>query len=367
MLPLPPAPNPWIESLPTPKTIIGPHNVPAGDLILHLGEAWYPPAPAVLAELAALGAGIQRYPDSQSEQLREGLAGYLGRGIRPDQIITGNGSDAIIDQLVSAYAGPDRAVLAPTPTFFVYGASAVLRRAPIITDGRHAQAAGFALNLEAILAPSAVPKAILFLANPNNPTGDFTPIETVRQLVANTSALVVIDECYHEFAAETALDLVAEFPNLVILRSLSKSFALAGLRLGYAVAHPQIIAHLARIDQTFSVNLAAQRCALAALGALDYYRPLFTRTIALRAQWQTTLEKLGLRVFPSRANILLADYGAFGPGNLATALRALGVHVADFHERPGVRHCIRLTVDTEPALARCTDALRIALARNLAR
>ena len=356
-----PSPNLWIETLPTPKLIIGPHLAPRADLLLHLGEAWYPPAPAVRAELLGLGPAISRYPDSQSLELRQQLATYLGHGLGMEQIMTGNGSDALIDQLVSAYAGPDRAVVAPAPTFFVYGLSAIQRRAPLRTTGRRNQAEGFALDVETLLAEAAAHPGIIFLANPNNPTGDLIPSEIIAQIAENTRALVVVDECYQEFSEATCLSLIAKFPNLVILRSLSKSFALAGLRIGYAIAHPQVIETLAKIDQTFSVNFAAQRCAVAALGALDYYRPLFARTISLREQWCAALGSLGLRIFPSRANILLADYSAVGSGNLAVALRAQGIHVADFHERPGLRQCVRITVDDEPALTRLVPALRSAL------
>ena len=162
-----PSPNLWIETLPTPKLIIGPHLAPRTDLLLHLGEAWYPPAPAVRAELLGLGPAISRYPDSQSLELRQQLATYLGHGLGMEQIMTGNGSDALIDQLVSAYAGPDRAVVAPAPTFFVYGLSAIQRRAPLQTTGRRNQAEGFALDVETLLAEAATHPGIIFLANPD--------------------------------------------------------------------------------------------------------------------------------------------------------------------------------------------------------
>ena len=349
-----PQPHLWIDALPAPKPIPGPHCTAPGDLLLHLGEAWYPPAPAVVETLAGLANHLPHYPDSLCHGLREALAGYCGHGVTAEHLLVGNGSDGLIDLLVRAYAGPDRPVVAPAPTFFVYGHSAALAQAPLLTTGRRGQAEGFGLNL----AQLPTRPSVLFLANPNNPTGDFTPLATLRALAeAQPETLLVIDECYYEFAGETALPLLADHPNVVILRSLSKSFALAGLRVGYAVAHPEIIATLTKVDQTFSVNVAAQACALAALESLDHYQPLFQRTQELRAQWTKQLTAAGLHVFPSRANILLCDTRALSPEPLAPRLREQGIYVADFHQRPGVEGCVRVTVGDEAALARVLAAM----------
>ena len=188
---------------------------------------------------------------------------------------------------------------------------------------------------------------------------------TVARIAAATRALVVVDECYHEFAGQTALELLAEHPNLVILRSLSKSFALAGLRVGYAVGHPAVIEAVARVDQTFTVNAVAQQCACAALHALDYYRPLFAQTARLREEWQQVLASYGLKVFPSEANILLADYSAVSSDNLASLLKTRGVHVADFHARAGIKSAFRLAVGRREDLPRFGAALAETLATRI--
>ena len=346
----PPLPNDWIAPLPPSARTVGPHNAPADALLLHLGEAWYAPAPAVLSSLASLDSRLGRYPDSVSTDLTKALAAYAG--VDPAQVVVGNGSDGLIDLIVTAYAGPDRSVVAPAPTFFVYGATAALRRAPLLTSGRRAQAEGFAFDVEVFLAGLPPNPGVIFLANPNNPTGGLIESTDLARIAAATSALVVVDECYFEFAGVTALDLLRAHPNLLILRSLSKSFALAGLRVGYALGHPEVVQTLAKVDQVFSVNVAAQVAGLAALGALDYYRPLFARTAELRSQWSESLSGLGLRVFPSAANILLADYSALTSENVAPILREKGVLVADFHARPGLQNCFRVAVDEEPALRR---------------
>lgn len=353
-----PLPNPWVDALPAPKPMAGPHRSAPGDLLLHLGEAWYPPAPSVLKALATLDGRVARYPDPLSEELRHELASYCGHGLTAESILIGNGSDGLIDLLVSAYAGPERPVAAPAPTFFVYGHSAALRRAPFVASGRKNQAEGFAFSPELFLEALPPEAGVIFLASPNNPTGDVLDLELIRHLAERTRALLVIDECYFEFCGETALSLLAEHPHLVILRSLSKSFALAGLRSGYAIAHPSVIAALAKADQTFSVNVAAQLASVAALRALDYYRPLFARTVALREAWSIALRELGLKVLPSRANILLVEYAHLHPEPLAPKLREAGIHVADFHDRPGLRGAFRVSVDERSELDRVVRALR---------
>jgi len=349
----PPLPNDWIAPLPSAARTVGPHNAPADALLLHLGEAWYSPAPAVLAELASLGSRLGRYPDSISSDLTKVLATYAG--VEPAQVVVGNGSDGLIDLIVTAYAGPDRPVVAPAPTFFVYGATAALRRAPLITSGRRAQAEGFTFDVDAFLAGLPPNPGVVFLANPNNPTGGLIESADLARIAAATSALVVVDECYFEFAGVTALDLLKDHANVLILRSLSKSFALAGLRVGYALGHPEVVQTLAKVDQVFSVNVAAQTGALAALRALDYYRPFFARTAELRTLWSEALTGLGLRVFPSAANILLADYSALTSENVAPILREKGVLVADFHARPGLQGCFRVAVDEAPVLRRFVE------------
>ncbi len=352
----PPAAHPWINALPSPKPIVGPHNAAATDHLLHLGEAWYPAAPSVVQTLRDCVSLLPRYPDSLSIKLREALATYTGSTL--ENIIIGNGSDGLIDLLITAYAGPENPVVAPAPTFFVYGHAAALRQATLLTVGRRDQAAGFTFDTDAFIAALPERPSVIFLASPNNPTGDLIPLADIDRIASATTGIVVIDECYYEFAGETAQSLLAKHANLVILRSLSKSFALAGLRLGYAIAHPAIIETLAKVDQTFAVNAVAQACAITALASLDsYYRPLFEQTIALRGQYSAALAQRGLRVFPSRANILLADYSTYRSAPLAPALQQQGVHVADFHDRGMIKNCVRITVGDEPSLTALVQAL----------
>ena len=343
--------------MPAAEWIVGLHNAASGDLLLHLGEALaLKPAPAVLETLATLGSRVKRDLDTYSSELRRELATYCGNGITEENVYVGNGSDWLIDLLMACFAGPERAVVAPAPTFFVYGQSAGARAAHVRLVGRRPQEEGFALERRRPHRGSGeADEHRLSPASPNNPTGDLIDVSTVARIAESTEALVVIDECYYEFAGKTVLRLLAKHANLCILRSLSKNFALAGLRAGYLIAHPGVIDAVTRADQTFAVNVAAQVCAVAALRSLDYYSPLFSRTATLRKEMASRLTKAGLKVFPSKANILPAEYSSSEP--LAPKLRERGIHVADFHARPGLERCIRVTVDERPAIERLCAAV----------
>lgn len=352
-----PLPNPWLDALPQRRTIPNPRTAEHGALLLHLGEAWYPPAPTVYAQLPTILADLQRYPDSSSQELREAISLYCGHGITPENIIIGNGSDGLIDLLAGGFASRDRAIVAPIPTFFAYGNAAISRQISLVTSGRCDRQGGYALDVDDLLAKLPPAPGIIFLANPNNPTGETISVEIIARIAASTSALVVIDECYFEFSQVTALPLLRGFANVVILRSLSKSFALAGLRIGYAIADHSVIETLMRIDQTFSVNVVGQRCANIALQFLDYYRVRFAETISLRAEWQASLSDLGLRVFPSKANIMLVDYGEVASFNVAQALRSRSIYVADFHSHNGVQFAFRVAVADRDSLRWFSTAL----------
>lgn len=351
-----PLPNTWLCALPDPPQILGPHCAD-DEILLHLGEAWYPPSPAVIGVLSS-NLPVHRYPDSRSQQLREALAEYCGKDISANHIVVGNGSDALIDLIISAYADLERPVVAPAPTFFAYASSAISRHIDVVTTGRHGREQSFSLDADLLIRSLPPTTGVVFIASPNNPTGEYVPIETIRQIALATTGVVVVDECYYEFAGETALTLIEECRNVVILRSFSKSFALAGLRVGYAVADPSITSVLSKVSQTFPVNILAQKCAIAALSSLDYYRPLFAKTLDLRSKWQSALTGLGFNALLSRANIMLIEYSNIFGNNLSLALRNERIHVADFHVRGDIRDSIRLSVHTLEILDRVIASLK---------
>lgn len=359
--PLDPLILPWIRERPVPGPIPGWHQDLASPLFLHLGEAWFSPSPKVLEALAAAASRVHCYPDTLCLELRRKVADYVGHGLGPEHVIIGNGSDGLIELLAKVAVAPGDAVLAPAPTFFVYGHATCLHGGQVLDSGRADQAEGFRFEASQVIAALTPNTRLVFIASPNNPTGDAVSLEEVGRILDRSSCLVVVDECYHEFHGESVVPLLLAHPRLIVLRSFSKSFALAGLRVGYALAHPRVIQMLERADLTFAVNGFAQAAALAALDDLDYYQDRFARTKAHRAGLARKLAALGLNVFPSQANILLVDYGTRHTGNVAAELARMGVYVADYHAKGRVRHCFRCSVVDDPGQDRLIAGLRTLL------
>ena len=345
-------PNLYLNSLPPPPTIPGPHTGNPDALYLHLGEAWYPPSPAVVAAIEAAAPSAGRYPDNRCLALRQTLADYVGHRTTPANLMVGNGSDGLIDLIIRGFAFPRGSILAPEPTFFVYRQTATGLGLRTDIRGRISQADGFQLRFDLLHDSLAAKPAVIFLASPNNPTGDQLTDNLLHDILAATDALVVVDECYREFADCDCLELLHEHRNLLVLRSLSKNFALAGLRIGYAVAAPEIIESLEKTDQTFSVNALAQVASVAALGSLDYYQPRFEITRKLREQLVNGLTTRGCRVFPSQANIVLFEWPVTWPEDAPKVLTECGLYLGNFHGKMGMQRCLRVAVPSEKQLRR---------------
>jgi histidinol-phosphate aminotransferase len=251
----------------------------------------------------------------------------------------------------------------PVPTFFVYGRTARVLGMETVevkrTDDFGVDPAG--------LAGGARPEDTVFFANPNNPTGNAVELEAVEDLMAQFQGLVVIDECYYEMWGRTAVSLLEEYPNAMVLRSLSKTFGLAGLRIGYAVAPPATITVLERANQTFPVNRVAAAAARAALADADYYRRELATMAERRASFARGLTELGLAVCPSVTNFLFVSWAgveSVKDRNVVAELAARDVYVADFSNTPGLGGgYFRTAVGTEDENRAFLAALKAVLAR----
>jgi histidinol-phosphate aminotransferase len=347
--------NPLIAAMP-PKPVEMGYAEDA--LRLDRGESAYPPSPATLQAMMASLSKANRYPLILSKPLLEALAGYAN--VAPAQIALGNGSDDLIENVIKAFSAPGDRIVAPLPTFPWYAMCTRLHGREFVAMPRDAR---FECNTEGLLA-AASDATIVFLANPNNPTGNTTPREQLQRFIERTTALVVVDECYYEFCGESVADLTATHDNLIVLRTFSKGFALAGLRIGYAIANSENANAMRRAAQLFAVNAVAQAGALAALADLDYYRARIAETIAEREALATSVSGLGLHVYPSKTNFLLVSAKSLGieAASIGKALMASGVFVQDCVRFPGVdTHCFRLSVcdtsDRQRLLIAMDDAL----------
>ena len=322
--------NPHIQAL--SAKVAGPPKT--SDLIrLDKGELPYPPSPRVVAAIAEAAATCNRYPSVLGGQLRTALATYTGA--RPDQIVITNGSDDLIELILKICLQPGDQVLLPVPTFFIYShATQVLGGIPI-----HVQRTpDFGLDLNAIFAQVTPQTKVLFIANPNNPSANLIPREQLVQLLEQLDCLVVVDECYYELSQATVADLIDTYPRLIVLRSFSKSFGLAGLRVGYGLANETLVDYLYRAAQLFPVNKVAIAAALAALQDLPTIHANIEQIRQARTRLQHGLEQLGLIVYPSVTNFLFVNTQPLGLTS-AQVVQGLGdrrILVQDFGNKPGL-------------------------------
>jgi histidinol-phosphate aminotransferase len=286
---------------------------------LNVNENPYPPPEDVVRDIRARVADaamqLNRYPDREFVKLRAALADYLGHGLRPEQVWAANGSNEIMLQLLQAFGGPGRSVMSFTPTYSMYPEYARDTSTAWVTAPREED---FSIDpAKAVAAVKEQQPAVVLVPSPNNPTGTALPLETVKELCAaavdlELPGVVVVDEAYAEFRrAETpsALELLPETPNLAVTRTMSKAFALAGARVGYLAASPDICNALRVVRLPYHLSSVTQSVALAALLHAD---ELLSQVDELRAERDRTVEWLraqGLTVADSDANFCL--FGTF--------------------------------------------------------
>lgn len=341
----------------------------AGELVeLGSNETAIGPSPAALAAARDALASAYRYPDPLGGDLKRALATRFQ--VDSAQIVLGNGSHELLMQLAQAFVPQGAPVVYSQYGFAVFAiaAAAVGARArcvPALPDD-HAQAP-LGHDLATMAAACDADTRLVYLANPNNPTGTWFELPALRQLLQSlpASTLVVVDEAYAEFqpdaAAASAVNLLAAHRNLVVTRTFSKAYALAGLRVGYAIGDAEAMAVLERLRESFNVNSVALAAAEAALADVAHLRKVLAHTASERERMTQALRVRGLRVWPSRTNFLLVGFGSAERGAQVEArLCGRGVIV-----RPmggyGLGHCLRISLgstdENERLLAALEDAL----------
>ncbi len=306
-------------------------------------------------------AGIHIYPDPLGGDLKRALAAK--HGIDPSRILLGNGSHELLMQFAQVFAGPEDEVVASKYGFAVYALAAQAAGAPLrlaaALPREHAMPRGH--DLAALRAAIGPRTRLAYLANPNNPTGTWFGAEDFAAFLRSVpgDVIVVVDEAYAEFvnAAEyaSALPLVARHPNLVVTRTFSKAYALAGLRVGFAVADPGLIAVMERVRESFNVNALGLAAAEAALADSVHLQASIAGNAAQRAALADALRARGLKVSPSQTNFLLVEFGP-DAARIEAGLVARGIVL-----RPvggyGLGECLRITVGTEGENRRLLEAL----------
>ncbi len=328
-------------------------------VFLHLGENPFAPTERVKEALMNAIQNVNRYPDTNCIELREKIAEYVGYENSADNIIIGNGSDELIDLSVVAFGNRTDPVVVFSPSFFVYGFSAKRHGSPVVSIARDDN-----FDLPAIDDIPVELKdgsySVSFIANPNNPTGTLTARERLVEYIEQWPGIIVVDECYYEFAGETVVDLIHQKENLLVLRSLSKSFGMSGLRLGYAVAARSLIDRMERYAMTFPVNVCAQAAGIAALLDADIYRQRIEELQDRKDALQVELERLGLVVPPSQANFLLTLWPqSWNDKNPAKLFTDKGILLSDQSANMNLgRPALRIGIGTEAENLRLLDAAR---------
>ncbi|WP_031515510.1 histidinol-phosphate transaminase [Desulfofalx alkaliphila] len=283
-----------------------PHDYP-DTVKLDANENPYPFPAEALEEIGAMVGRVDfpRYPDPVANDLRRDLADYAG--VQPEQILVGNGSDEIILNLAMAFGG-GRSVVIAAPTFSMYRIDSQIAGAEPVEVPR---SDNFDINAGVmVMAVRGTGAKLMILCSPNNPTGNATKMEVIEEIVDNTDALVVVDQAYIEFGGEDCVRLLDKYPNVAILRTFSKAFGLAGLRVGYLLASPAVINELMRIKQPYNLNSFSQMSARVALKYLPRFKAQWQKIIAHRDELSQQLSKMpGLEVYPSDANFILFRTG----------------------------------------------------------
>ncbi|HLA91237.1 MAG TPA: histidinol-phosphate transaminase [Gemmatimonadaceae bacterium] len=329
-----------------------PRLAPGPDVEINLGEntnLWGSP-PAAIAALREAAVAVTHYPDMYAGSLKRTVAELAG--VATECVVTGNGSDDVIDCAIRAFASPGERIAHPEPTFVMVPIFSRLNSVvPVPVPLRP----NFEMDCDALLATGA---RIIYLCSPNNPVPVSTRLEEIRRVIANAPGLVILDEAYVDFTGEPGL--LREAPALgrvLVCRTLSKAHGLAGLRAGYATAAASIVEAVEKSRGPFKVNTMAERASVAALTeGREWVRAHVAEAISSRDRLAGALRTLGLPPLPSHANFLLVPTSrAFA---LATHLRERGIAVRPFRNLPGIGDAFRITAGPWPLMERVLAALR---------
>lgn len=288
---------PHIESL--SPYVPGKQPEDGGWIKLNTNENPYPPSPRVAEAIQGEMEGLRLYPNPTSVKLRQSIGDWLG--VEAERVIVGNGSDDVLNLLFRCFCGPGNPAATMTPNYSLYSVLAGIQGTPFIEIPYERS---MTLKRDAIIASGA---NLFLISSPNAPTGVSASMEELGALAEEFSGLVVVDEAYVEFARKSALPLLGRHGNLVIVRTFSKSHSLAGLRVGFALAAPEVIAHLDRVRDSYNVNRLSQVGAMAALSDRAYYDDLKRRIVERRERFRGKLIDRGWFAFPSEANFIFAE------------------------------------------------------------
>jgi histidinol-phosphate aminotransferase len=317
-------------------------------LKLNTNESSLPPSPRVAAAVSAAAASLARYPDPSAEPLRSALARY--HGVKTDQVFVANGADQVLDCLYRAFASPGDTVVRTDPGYSLL---------PVLAALFSVRDMGMSLTPDGALPEgfATQPAVLRVVVNPNSPTGHWIDPAELEARLEGAPGVVAIDEAYCDFAPSSCLALIGSHPNWLVVRTLSKSHALAGLRVGYALGDPDVIDDLRAVSDSYPVDRCAIAGAMAALDDETHHRRIVDTVVRERARLTPGLGDLGWNVAPSGANFVFARPPSWTTAaQVARHLREQRILVRHF-DVPGLNDRLRITVGDRAAVDRVLEAV----------
>ncbi len=319
---------------------------------LNTNENPYPPSPEVAKAIQGFPLeSLRRYPDPESSDLRKALADYFR--LEPNQIFIGNGSDEVLAHSYQAFFSGRDPVLFPDISYSFYPAYCSLYQIKY-------RSIALDKKLCVDVRDYRGANGGIIIPNPNAPTGIALSLDAIRELLENTTSVVIVDEAYVDFGAESALRLIADFPNLLVIQTFSKSRSLAGMRLGYALGQPELIEGLNRVKNSFNsypVDSLASAVAVASLKDEAWFQQCRDRIISTRGWLEIALTELAFKVYPSASNFLFVQHASFPAHDLYHKLKKAGILVRYF-DAPRIDNCLRITIGSKDECGRLIEALK---------
>ena len=323
---------------------------------LNTNESPYPPSPAVAQVIQHYDTdSLRRYPDPESNDLRRVLASY--HGLSMDQVFIGNGSDEVLAHAFQAFFKQSKPLLFPDISYSFYPVYCALYDIDFV---KVALDGDLTINIDHYSRASGG----IILPNPNAPTGIAMPLDRIRALLDKTDAVVLIDEAYVDFGTDSADALINEYDNLLVVQTFSKSRSLAGLRLGYALGHSELIEALNRVKNSFNsypIDQIASAAAIASVQDQRYFEDCSRRVIENRDRLSKDLELLGFHIYPSSSNFVFVEHRSRAASELYTELKQAGILVRYFNAAR-IDNCLRISIGSEQECQALVEALKAILA-----
>jgi histidinol-phosphate aminotransferase len=319
---------------------------------LNTNENPYPPSPKAIAALQNIDSdSLRRYPDPFAHEFCQAVSEVLN--VPSDWVIVGNGSDDILNILIRACAeGCDRKVVYPMPTYVLYRTLSAMQPAEIVEVP---YGEDFQLPIDELVAANG---AVTFIASPNSPSGHSVALDDLRKLAQQVSGILAIDEAYVDFAEYSALSLVQEFDNVIVLRTLSKGYSLAGLRLGFGIANPQLLSGLFKVKDSYNIDAVAIAMGTAAMYDQEYKKNCAEKVKRSRTKLTLDLKNLDFKVLESHGNFILATPPKSNAEEIYLKLKEAGILVRYFKQL-GLADKLRITVGTDEQNEALIDLLSI--------